>query len=58
MMPLKKLEEFFCNHKYLYYHEWGKEDILFADNISLLHGREKITNKENGIRHLRRIQIN
>ncbi len=55
--PLKKLERHLKKEKYRYLHNWEEGDILFADNYSLLHGREEIVELETGERHLRRIQI-
>lgn len=54
---VEKLEYFLQMSKYRYLHNWEAGDMLFADNISLLHGREKIVQAPNGKRHLRRLQI-
>lgn len=38
-----------------YAHEWQDGDVIFADNFTLLHGREKFQSKTP--RHLQRVQV-
>lgn len=38
-----------------YAHQWQNNDIVIADNFSLLHGREKFTSK--AARHLQRVHV-
>ncbi len=41
--------------EYCYQHDWQDNELIIADNFSLLHGRLKFNN--NSKRHIRRVQI-
>jgi len=57
MKVVNDLQRYLKDDLYRYHHEWKKGDILFADNLSLLHGREEVKVNGKGNRSLRRIQI-
>lgn len=52
---LQDLTQRIYSASYSYKHQWRENDILMADNHSLIHGREAFT--KNCSRHLRRIQL-
>ncbi|KTD21955.1 pyoverdine biosynthesis protein PvcB [Legionella lansingensis] len=52
---LAELSQCMRNENNCYLHQWQQGDYLFADNFSLLHGRNAF--KQQSPRHLRRIQI-
>lgn len=49
------LEEALYSPNSFYAHEWQTNDIVIADNFSLLHGREKFVTKSP--RHLQRVHV-
>lgn len=49
------LKEALYSEKSFYAHEWQTGDIVIADNLTLLHGREEFTSK--APRHLRRVHV-
>ncbi len=51
----EEMHELLASKKYLYEHDWRENDLVLADNFSLLHGRRAIS--EAGPRHLLRVQI-
>lgn len=52
---IRDLTERCYNGLYCYEHSWQKNDIVIADNLALIHGRNAF--KSFSPRHLRRIQI-
>lgn len=61
-IEVKDLEKFHSslidvlyNSKNFYAHEWQDNDVLIADNFSLLHGREEFVSHTP--RHLQRVQV-
>jgi alpha-ketoglutarate-dependent taurine dioxygenase len=52
---VKQMTERLYNPKYCYAHQWQVNDILLADNHSLLHGRHAFL--KSATRHFRRVQI-
>ncbi|MGZ3650514.1 MAG: TauD/TfdA family dioxygenase [Bdellovibrionota bacterium] len=52
---LTEMHELIYSEKYLYEHAWQENDLLLADNFSLLHGRRAFST--DSPRHLRRVQI-
>jgi alpha-ketoglutarate-dependent taurine dioxygenase len=51
----QEMHELLYSEKYLYEHTWEENDLLLADNFSLLHGRRAFSDASP--RHLRRVQI-
>lgn len=51
----RELKEVLYHKDYFYAHKWMDGDIVIADNLTLLHGREKFRTKS--VRHLKRIQV-
>ncbi len=51
----KNLLELLYDKRFYYAHQWQQNDIVIADNFSLLHGRESFT-RQSG-RHIQRIHI-
>ena len=49
------LKKMLYKSDYCYKHQWHTNDILIADNFSLLHGREAFVPNSN--RHIRRVQV-
>lgn len=49
------LKEALYSPKNFYAHEWRTGDIVIADNLTLLHGREEFTSK--APRHIRRVHV-
>lgn len=52
---LSDLSKLMRQAEHVYQHAWEENDLLIADNFSLLHGRNSF--KEHSPRHLRRIQL-
>jgi alpha-ketoglutarate-dependent taurine dioxygenase len=52
---LSEMHSALYSDRYLYEHQWHENDLLLADNFSLLHGRRAFA--EASPRHLRRVQI-
>ncbi|MFC6300963.1 TauD/TfdA family dioxygenase [Pseudomonas sp. CCM 7893] len=52
---LNSLKQTLHDPRAYYAHQWQKGDFALADNLSLLHGREKYTHQTG--RHLRRVHI-
>lgn len=52
---IKKIEHKLYSDEFCYQHIWQDNELLIADNHSLVHGRTKLT--PNCWRHLRRVQI-
>lgn len=52
---LGEMRELLYSPQHLYAHEWRENDLLLADNFSLLHGRRAFA--QASPRHLRRVQI-
>lgn len=52
---LAEMHSLLYSKKYLYEHSWRENDLLLADNFSLLHGRRAFA--DTSPRHLRRVQI-
>jgi alpha-ketoglutarate-dependent taurine dioxygenase len=50
-----EMRELLYSGRYLYEHAWRPNDLLLADNFSLLHGRRAFAHASP--RHLRRVQI-
>ncbi|MCJ8346076.1 TauD/TfdA family dioxygenase, partial [bacterium] len=53
---LETLDLTLYQKEYQLVHRWQDGDILIADNISLLHGRNKFNSNQNK-RHIRRMQL-
>lgn len=51
----RSLQEALYSPKNFYAHEWQADDLVVADNFSLLHGRESFETK--APRHLRRVHV-
>lgn len=51
----RNLKQALCDPHNFYAHEWQEGDVVIADNLSLLHGREEFVSKSP--RHIRRVQV-
>ncbi len=51
----RTMREALYSPKHFYAHEWQQDDLVVADNFSLLHGRESFEKK--APRHLRRVHV-
>lgn len=52
---ISEMKELLYDPKYLYVHRWETNDIVLADNHTLLHGREAFLNPNE--RHIQRVNI-
>ena len=52
---LEEMRGLLYGEQFMYEHHWQENDLLLADNFSLLHGRREFS--DSSPRHLRRLQI-